>query len=34
MRDVSKYVARATVDGQLACEAKLMAAMRPAPSAG
>ena len=34
MRDVSKYTARATVDGQLACEAKLMAAMRDAPSAG
>ncbi len=34
MRDVSKYTVRATVDGQLACEAKLMAILRPAPSAG
>ena len=33
MRDIGKYAVRATVDGQLACEATLLSALRPAPSA-
>lgn len=33
MRDVGRWAVRATVDGQLACEATLLSALRPAPSA-
>ena len=33
MRDIAKYAVRATVDGQLACEATLLSALRPAPVA-
>lgn len=34
MRDISKYAVRATVDGQLACEATLLSVLRPVPGAG
>lgn len=33
MRDVGRWAVRATVDGQLACEATLLSALRPAPAA-
>ena len=33
MRDIAKYAVRATVDGQIACEATLLSALRPAPVA-
>ena len=33
MRDLGRWAVRATVDGQLACEATLLSALRPAPSA-
>jgi len=33
MRDVGRWAVRATVDGQLACEATLLSALRPAPGA-
>lgn len=31
MRDVGRWAVRATVDGQLACEATLLSALRPVP---
>ncbi|HET9340243.1 MAG TPA: 3-hydroxyacyl-ACP dehydratase FabZ [Casimicrobiaceae bacterium] len=34
MRDVGKYAVRATVDGQVACEATLLSVLRPMPTAG
>jgi 3-hydroxyacyl-[acyl-carrier-protein] dehydratase len=34
MRDVGKYAVRATVDGQVACEATLLSVLRPMPMAG
>mgnify|MGYP001316362514 FL=1 len=33
MRDIGKYAVRATVDGQLACEATLLSVLRPIPGA-
>ena len=33
MRDVGRWAVRATVDGQVACEATLLSALRPAPAA-
>ena len=33
MRDIGKYAVRATVDGQLACEATLLSVLRPATGA-
>ena len=33
MRDIAKYAVRATVDGQLACEATLLSVLRPIPGA-
>ena len=33
MRDIAKYAVRATVDGQVACEATLLSVLRPAPVA-
>ena len=33
LRDVSKYAVRASVDGQLACDAQLTAVLRPIPGA-
>lgn len=34
MRDVGRWAVRATVDGQVACEATLLSALRPVPRAG
>ncbi|MEO8486152.1 MAG: 3-hydroxyacyl-ACP dehydratase FabZ [Betaproteobacteria bacterium] len=34
MRDIGKYAVRATVDGQLACEATLLSVLRPISGAG
>ena len=34
MRDISKFAVRATVDGQLACEATLLSILRPTPAGG
>lgn len=34
MRDVGKYAVRATVDGQVACEATLLSVLRPTPGGG
>jgi 3-hydroxyacyl-[acyl-carrier-protein] dehydratase len=34
MRDIGKYAVRATVDGQVACEATLLSVLRPVPGRG
>jgi len=32
MRDIGKYAVRASVDGQVACEATLLSVLRPVPA--
>jgi 3-hydroxyacyl-[acyl-carrier-protein] dehydratase len=34
MRDIGRWSVRATVDGQVACEATLLSVLRPMPTAG